>query len=547
MKSKILVFGVTYSLTISATFAAGECTDLHGRTIAPGLHYVPGPDTCTLCVCESGHPKWCKAVLCSPPQDCKSFRLGNSCCEFICLDDTLHKNNHPNNTVMDTSTDLGLRLIASAVTAILSLSLLFFLIHRLRQRKIRGRQNRQLSEDERSLGSIGYIAGSLAYLPGSMGYLGSGNQDHHLEFHYEEPPAHYPLWKPPGNYFPRGEAPPPYEEAVAAARAEAALAAVVSTTSSGAHGGVAGGNGSVATTGTSTHIGSGSGHRTIPINLATSGNFRLEPSSATLGREPRSVDLEPRTRNVEVTVNPSPNSESRRLSRMMDIPAPLSMTSEEINTVSAIRSDAFYEDVLVGPPSSLSAVECYNPNITTTVPGKAKTSSTVLNGPASSSVSNETPLPAPIVEGAIAILSNDVESSSRRKSSQLNDLNKGSLDSGTCSCSYQCLPPPLPPDDNDDYRSECENCKSTHGSRYYLEEEPGITSPQETMTLHRRPQDYENEEQGYYRTSLTLPTHTRRSRTTPLHGTPGASHSARENWFSSMPASSTSSTSSEEE
>ena len=75
------------------------------------------------------------------------------------------------------------------------------------------------------MGSIGYIAGSLAYLPGSMGYLGASTQERHLEFRYEDPPAHYPLWKPPGNYFPRGEAPPPYEEAVAAARAEAALAA----------------------------------------------------------------------------------------------------------------------------------------------------------------------------------------------------------------------------------------------------------------------------------------------------------------------------------
>lgn len=38
------------------------------------------------------------------------------------------------------------------------------------------------------------------------------------------------MWKPPGNYFPRGEAPPPYEEAVAAARVEAALAARVNPT-----------------------------------------------------------------------------------------------------------------------------------------------------------------------------------------------------------------------------------------------------------------------------------------------------------------------------
>lgn len=60
------------------------------------------------------------------------------------------------------------------------------------------------------MGSIGYIAGSLGYLP---------------PCHYEEAASHYPLWKPHGNYWPRGEAPPPYEEAVAAARVEAVLAA----------------------------------------------------------------------------------------------------------------------------------------------------------------------------------------------------------------------------------------------------------------------------------------------------------------------------------
>lgn len=49
-------------------------------------------------------------------------------------------------------------------------------------------------------------------------YLGSGNNE--LEFRYEESSAHYSLWKPPGNYFPRGEAPPPYEEAVRSAQVE---------------------------------------------------------------------------------------------------------------------------------------------------------------------------------------------------------------------------------------------------------------------------------------------------------------------------------------
>lgn len=67
--------------------------------------------------------------------------------------------------------DVALRFIASAVTAVLSLSLLFFLLHRLRRRKILVHQNQQLNEDQRSLNSIGYITGSLGYLPESMGYV----------------------------------------------------------------------------------------------------------------------------------------------------------------------------------------------------------------------------------------------------------------------------------------------------------------------------------------------------------------------------------------
>ncbi|XP_065334214.1 uncharacterized protein LOC135935657 isoform X1 [Cloeon dipterum] len=187
------------------------CVDIHGRLVAPDLHYVPGPDTCTLCVCDNGAPKLCKAVLCSPPTDCKSFRLGASCCDFICLDDTLHKNDMMND-------DLGMRLVACVIMIILSVSLFFFLVHRLRKRKIRGRQNRQLTEEDHSMASIGYIAGSIGYLPGTMGYM----QDS-IDCPYDaDPRVNFALWKPPESYFPRGEAPPPYEEAVAAAQAEAA-------------------------------------------------------------------------------------------------------------------------------------------------------------------------------------------------------------------------------------------------------------------------------------------------------------------------------------
>lgn len=56
-----------------------------------------------------------------------------------------------------------------------------------------------------------------------MGYLERGGLPHGVPMDDIPCGTGYSLWKPPGNYFPRGEAPPPYEEAVAAARAEQAL------------------------------------------------------------------------------------------------------------------------------------------------------------------------------------------------------------------------------------------------------------------------------------------------------------------------------------
>lgn len=74
---------------------------------------------------------------------------------------------------------------------------------------VAGRQNRQLAEDQRNLGNMGYLERDGLSHGVPMDDIACG--------------ASYPLWKPPNNYFPRGEAPPPYEEAVAAARAEQAL------------------------------------------------------------------------------------------------------------------------------------------------------------------------------------------------------------------------------------------------------------------------------------------------------------------------------------
>ncbi|XP_032514584.1 uncharacterized protein LOC116768070 isoform X1 [Danaus plexippus] len=169
--------------------AQGECIDFRGRHISNGLHYVPGPDTCTLCICENGLPKVCKAVLCSPPQDCRSFRLGNTCCEFICLDDVVKPTD---------GAEANIRVAASGAASVVLLTIAL-VVYRVRKQK---RRRPLHAEDQRSLTSIGYISGSMGYMGGTCETAQLG------------------AWKPPSNYLPRGEAPPPYEEAMAQCRSD---------------------------------------------------------------------------------------------------------------------------------------------------------------------------------------------------------------------------------------------------------------------------------------------------------------------------------------
>lgn len=75
--------------------------------------------------------------------------------------------------------------------------------------------------------------------------MGGGTMN--MEYPFENHPGHYHLWKPPSGYFPRGEAPPPYEEAVALAQAESLNSQCTV---------------SVATT----------THRTLPMNICTTDN-----------------------------------------------------------------------------------------------------------------------------------------------------------------------------------------------------------------------------------------------------------------------------------
>ncbi|CAH0390232.1 unnamed protein product [Bemisia tabaci] len=212
---KVVILGFTLIPGSRMVEETGGCIDINGRVISPGLHYVPGVDTYTLCICDDSVPKSCKAILCTPPQDCKSFRIEKSCCNFECLDDESHDG------------DIGLRLIACAITVILSLSVLVLLVHKLRQRKTQGvfinERTRQLRPENRAIDFI------------TNGYE-------------EVPVSHCQLWKPHAIYYPHhGEAPPPYEEAVAAAEMESSLGLAFS-------------------------------HRTIPLSL-TANVQHLQPAS----------------------------------------------------------------------------------------------------------------------------------------------------------------------------------------------------------------------------------------------------------------------------
>ncbi|XP_057325308.1 uncharacterized protein LOC130667615 isoform X1 [Microplitis mediator] len=619
----------------------GVCKDLQGQTYDSGFYYIPEP--CTLCVCDNGNPKWCKAVICRlsqksiPKQDCKSFRIGTPCCEFICLDDTLSSVTNDktdgiegNNGDSSASYDLGLRLVASCITAILSLSLLFFLIHRLRQRKIRvciaGRQNRELTEEQRSLGS--------------MGYLERGGLPHGMQMDEMACGGGYSLWKPPGNYFPRGEAPPPYEEAVAAARAEQALltmnpnalsslnlpnsylttqhhsmSAAIPTQnnlpasapapvaynatspsssvnarqmnpsqhpchqqllppadeniSAGYYSGSAVTNFSVETNiyentvpvpvpVSMTNQQRSPEHSSVTHSTHSTHNTHSthEPTHLQSYRESLRHSALPRQGSaftISATV-PNPNT----ISTHRTIPRTLTTSNAKLRrdfvnhqqpTVLPINTSSTTKDAKSTEHIPRPTTSSLNPaNVNTNVNVNASASASANAGNCTSASSSNDNNLSLINNGHIETRDNQQRLAAEPSSEAKNNFTTpardkapslmfsnsaeqdGSFDSVTCTCSSQVLP--TLHDDTDDYRSECENCKSATGSRYYLDNEDElVTSPHETMTLHRRPEETAASiTPQYYRTSLTLPTSTRqRTRSTGGRG----------NWFSSMPESST--------
>ncbi|XP_066602905.1 mucin-2-like isoform X2 [Prorops nasuta] len=552
----VLIFALFLNVKAEGGVA---CKDLQGKSYQSGIHYIPGPEPCTICVCDNGNPKWCKAFICTfPEEDCKSFRRGDTCCEFICLDDTLSSisNDKPDTVggnIVDGNAnyDLGLRLIASFITAILSMSLLFFLIHRLRQRKIRacvaGRQSRQLAEDQRNLSSMGYIE--------------RGGLTHGVPMDDMPCGAGYPLWKPPGNYFPRGEAPPPYEEALAAARAEQALLSISSHTLSPLN---------FPTSYLSDH----SNHTNVAV--VTSNQAGLAASSPALSNNNcastspliSSSNRPVSSPNTYVNYHP-PRQNENTLGSLNSGVSTTSFTMNNINTYENLPTPIAVANI--GPqhamenssinllPNSHSANPKSYHKQHTTLPRQSGAFTISASLP-NSNISTHRTIPRTLATrngSRIREIINDFTmeeffhlpsrtisptptprpTPANISSTQLPSLNiankineDGSFESVTCTCSMQALP--TLHDDADDYRSECENCKSATGSRYYLDNEDAlVTSPHETMTLHRRPEEATSSATPqYYRTSLTLPTSTRqRTRATGV----------RENWFNTMPQSST--------
>ncbi|KAL6418061.1 hypothetical protein ACFW04_013685 [Cataglyphis niger] len=590
------------------------CKDQSGRTFESGIYYTPGPEPCTFCVCDNGNPKWCKAFICKfLEENCKSFRRGDTCCEFICLDDTLSISNDKvdgaGSNVLDgnASYDIGLRSIASFVTAIFSLSLLFFLIHRLRQRKIQvcvaGRENRQLGEDQRSLGNMGYLDRGLPHgVPMDDISCGTG----------------YSLWKPPGsNYFPRGEAPPPYEEAIAAARAEQLLSmnphtllsmnfsdnympninnhtnmSVVadaqneltmnaqassndnhistplmssSSRSFPSPSAYAPGNyrpvtqninatstvGLNTSTSTTNFTMGTNMYENLPISSINTTSFNesqhsgMNSASTQQPLLPISHSTIPKNYRQHTTIFPrqsgtgaftisailsnSDVSSHRTISR--------TLTSRIAGRTKDVLTDCSTKDYLRLSPNSIAAPHessSHSVQLSTvaTCPNNYKNATKDVD----TFYTNDTPIATAstlVAQSETYKINTDVSEKTCEYTPSLSAANEmnasGSFESMTCTCSMQALP--TLHDDTDDYRSECENCKSATGSRYYLDNEDElVTSLHETMTLHRRPDETTSSATPqYYRTSLTLPTSTRQR--TRITG-------ARENWFNTMPESS---------
>lgn len=150
----------------------------------------------------------CVAALCERPQGCQHFRKDpKECCKFTCLD--------PDGSSLFDSMASGMRLIVSCISSFLILSLLLFMVHRLRQRR-RERIETLIGGNLHHF-NLGRRVPGFDYRPDAFG---TGLTPLHLSddgeggaFHFQEPPPPYAAYKYPDIHHP-DDPPPPYEASI---------------------------------------------------------------------------------------------------------------------------------------------------------------------------------------------------------------------------------------------------------------------------------------------------------------------------------------------
>ncbi|XP_061118098.1 integral membrane protein DGCR2/IDD-like [Conger conger] len=178
------------------------CVDIKDNVVSEGYYFTPkGDDPCLSCTCHAGEPEMCVAALCERPQGCQHFRKDpKQCCKFTCLD--------PDGSSLFDSMASGMRLVVSCISSFLILSLLLFMVHRLRQRR-RERIETLIGGNLHHF-NLGRRVPGFEYAPDAFG---TGLTPLHLSddgeggaFHFQEPPP--PYYKYPDI------PPPPYEASV---------------------------------------------------------------------------------------------------------------------------------------------------------------------------------------------------------------------------------------------------------------------------------------------------------------------------------------------
>ncbi|XP_030005106.1 integral membrane protein DGCR2/IDD isoform X1 [Sphaeramia orbicularis] len=185
------------------------CVDIKDNVVNEGYYFTPkGDDPCLSCTCHDGEPEMCVAALCERPQGCQHFRKDpKECCKFTCLD--------PDGNSLFDSMASGMRLIISCISSFLILSLLLFMVHRLRQRR-RERIETLIGGNLHHF-NLGRRVPGFDYGPDAFG---TGLTPLHLSddgeggaFHFQEPPPPYAAYKYPDIQHP-DDPPPPYEASI---------------------------------------------------------------------------------------------------------------------------------------------------------------------------------------------------------------------------------------------------------------------------------------------------------------------------------------------